>query len=120
MITQAQLDDWLAALRSGEYEQGQRRLRREYPDGTTEYCCLGVLADRLKPSSWTAPDHTVGNACGWTDVNQVVYLPDGIIPDGYQYALSAMNDGRNGSRRSFTFMEIARYIEENPPPLREE
>jgi len=32
---------WIAALRSGEYEQGQSRLR---PSEDT-YCCLGVLCD---------------------------------------------------------------------------
>lgn len=31
---------WLAALRSGEYEQGRRVLRRE-----DTFCCLGVLCD---------------------------------------------------------------------------
>jgi hypothetical protein len=31
---------WVAALRSGEYEQGTGKLR----DGDT-YCCLGVLCD---------------------------------------------------------------------------
>ena len=32
---------WVAALRSGEYEQGKERLR----SGGDEYCCLGVLCD---------------------------------------------------------------------------
>lgn len=35
---------WVAALRSGEYEQGQHLLRQ--PMGATEmYCCLGVLCE---------------------------------------------------------------------------
>lgn len=33
-------DRWVAALESGEYKQGQRRLRCN-----DEYCSLGVLCD---------------------------------------------------------------------------
>jgi hypothetical protein len=36
---------WLDALRSGEYKQGQGRLRKTEDDGTFSYCCLGVLCD---------------------------------------------------------------------------
>lgn len=35
---------WLKALRSGEYTQHQTALRGT-EDGTTGYCCLGVLCD---------------------------------------------------------------------------
>ena len=35
---------WLEALRSGEYKQGQRRLRERVKGGSL-YCCLGVLCD---------------------------------------------------------------------------
>lgn len=34
-------DQWVAALRSGEYEQGRGALRT----GNGQYCCLGVLCD---------------------------------------------------------------------------
>ena len=37
---------WLAALRSGEYEQGKKFLRRDY----NEFCCLGVACDVLHKS----------------------------------------------------------------------
>lgn len=36
---------WVTALRSGEYTQGRGALRREYPSGKIEHCCLGVLTD---------------------------------------------------------------------------
>lgn len=38
---------WVAALRSGEYEQGKFKLRREETRTikTYSYCCLGVLCD---------------------------------------------------------------------------
>ena len=38
---------WLAALRSGEYQQTNGALRREQPDGSVGYCCLGVLCEVL-------------------------------------------------------------------------
>lgn len=37
---------WLAALRSGNYTQGQNALIR-IKESTREYCCLGVLCDVL-------------------------------------------------------------------------
>jgi len=36
---------WVAALRSGEYKQGQRALRYEDLTGETRHCCLGVLCE---------------------------------------------------------------------------
>lgn len=35
---------WVAALRSGEYQQGQDSLRTYYL-GVEQFCCLGVLCD---------------------------------------------------------------------------
>jgi hypothetical protein len=43
--------EWLAALRSGEYRQGQQVLRQK-KRGTYRYCCLGVLADIADPHGW--------------------------------------------------------------------
>ena len=39
---------WVAALRSGEYEQGGGALRRSRPQRPDEFCCLGVLCDLVK------------------------------------------------------------------------
>lgn len=42
-------DLWVAALRSGKYKQGTRRLVRDFRDsikpGTCEFCALGVLCE---------------------------------------------------------------------------
>ena len=38
-------DRLVAALRSGEYKQGQGRLCRAIADGSRSFCCLGVLTD---------------------------------------------------------------------------
>lgn len=48
MPTPEQLENrktWVTALRSGAYQQGRARLKTVYPDGTAEYCCLGVFAE---------------------------------------------------------------------------
>lgn len=39
---------WLTALRSGQYKQGQGKLR----SGDECFCCLGVLGDVLDPKGW--------------------------------------------------------------------
>lgn len=36
--------DWVAALRSGQYKQGQNRLHAD-----DRFCCLGVLCDITRP-----------------------------------------------------------------------
>lgn len=42
-------DLWIAALESGEYRQGVRRLRQSSDEDVTgTFCCLGVLCDLYK------------------------------------------------------------------------
>lgn len=95
---------WVAALCSGDYEQGVGHLRLD-----DRYCCLGVLADIVDPQGWRPdelnptlsrhrgnsvyPDYSVGYACGLGQQEEI--------------DLSTMNDGGK------TFIEIADYIEEN-------
>lgn len=60
------LREWVKALRSGEYRQGQGQLKNEtWPPREEgphmEYCCLGVLADlditqRMCNSGWDSLD----------------------------------------------------------------
>ena len=38
-------DRWLEALESGDYQKGTGYLKYQAPNGDTEFCCLGVLAD---------------------------------------------------------------------------
>jgi hypothetical protein len=37
--------EWVAALRSGKYEQGSGVLRTRIADGPDKFCCIGVLLD---------------------------------------------------------------------------
>lgn len=43
-LTTEQFDTWLDALRSGDFKQGQRKLK-DVSDGVTSHCCLGVLCE---------------------------------------------------------------------------
>lgn len=43
-------EDWVAALRSGTYEQGRGRLKT--PTCQPKYCCIGVLCDVINPKAW--------------------------------------------------------------------
>lgn len=49
---------WTEALRSGKYEQGHHRLRREVIDGHV-YCCLGVLCDISNLHTWNSQTYGV-------------------------------------------------------------
>jgi hypothetical protein len=84
---------WVAALRSGEYQQGKGKFEH---DG--KFCCLGVLCKvaGLPTRSEEGLDNN------FTDVDS-----DEIGICKVSWALAAMND--NGK----TFPEIADYIEAN-------
>lgn len=94
--------NWVAALRSGEFKQGKRKL---YRAGDDSYCCLGVFA---KINGMSLKDNGVGTqteeylaieqkiGCSHTTLVNLIHLNDGAY------------DGRARS-----FPEIADYIEEN-------
>ena len=73
---------WVAALRSGKYEQGPLFLRNG-----ESYCCLGVLCDVLDPNGWPE-DHclalTTLDATGLSgmEVSNLVHLNDTL---GYPF-----------------------------------
>ena len=94
---------WVAALRSGEYQQGQGMLRL---DG--EFCCLGVLCDVSGIGKWTS---TYCYMYGAGDIEETclpMSLRDrlGVGPD-QEVHLMNMNDGGEN------FAGIADYIEEH-------
>jgi hypothetical protein len=113
---------WIAELRDGEHEQGRGRLRRETKQGTTQYCCLGILCEIavregvIEPpvrhvnddgtcyeydlDTDTLPQSVVQWA-GLSDSNPVIDLGN-LNPE----TLGGLND--NGS----SFAEIAQFIED--------
>lgn len=91
-------DDWVNALRSGEYKQTTNTLRRFDEDGNPSYCCLGVLSVLCDAPYAQISDNFL------THVNLVV----GHAVDG-DCLLANMND----EGKSFPF--IADWIEANVP-----
>lgn len=112
---------WLEALRSGEYKQGTGSLCTIQEDGTSWYCCLGVLCD-LAAKEGVVEIGLAGREIYYGESDS--YLPDrvqrwagihdGIRPDAHNprigpasASLSELNDDQEAS-----FEEIARIIEE--------
>lgn len=100
---------WVAALRSGEYKQGQGELWNEQNNC---YCCLGVACvlsgvDKYsinKQEFIKAEPAVPALLVGDPDLNPLVKI------------LAGMNDGDTyfvGNKRLYTFPEIADYIEAN-------
>ena len=102
---------WVAALRSGRYQQGQGFLNK---DGAL--CCLGVLCDLYDPDAWVATGDGVAH------MNDSVSFPPmevnewagfDAMPDEIEVSINGCTQGladHNDSGR--TFLEIADAIEE--------
>lgn len=90
---------WLAALRSGKYEQANGTLKT---DGG-RMCCLGVLRDVMEPGASYEDEETI--------YLRSEHCPSGLI-DGHRSILAHMNDGTN-SYHQHSFAEIADWIEAN-------
>ena len=123
--------EWVEALRSGDYEQGTHALRRT--NGTDTFCCLGVLCDLYQDATgkgeWKEPEHKkedryhfiTPNDLNWSvlpnvvrdwaglDVCQGVVLDSDAHPDDKSgcHPLSSLNDAH------YSFGEIADVIEQN-------
>lgn len=112
---------WVAELRSGNYKQGIGSLcdssHGDFGDGTTTYCCLGVLGvvcgvkpERMFHDS-TLDDIQRSDLLGPWDDGESMYF-DAAQPETQttlQRKLAAMNDNE------CTFAEIADWIESNVP-----
>jgi hypothetical protein len=90
-------EKWVAALRSGEYQQGRYYLRSE----DDRYCCLGVLGCLIgKDKKEMTGDKSGMTPKGWK-----------LIPENEIEHLIQMNDGHDDRQQSF--QAIAAYIEEH-------
>jgi len=76
---------WLNALRSGEYNQGEGRLRRG-SGSEAQYCCLGVLCDLYRKSAVGKKKRAKWNDVGFVPKRQSssvmperFYLPKEVI-----------------------------------------
>lgn len=101
---------WTEALDSGEYTQGNGHLQQA---GATspEFCCWGVLLDKLDPDGWQAVhgDGTAEHRLGMgDDPDLAVILAVGMTIDDMEL-LEQYNDGTGGKERK-NFTEIAQQI----------
>lgn len=110
---------WIAALRSGEYQQTQKTLK-----DANGYCCLGVLChiakDTVENSGCTVQEKNDEILLTYDDEDGesheeagrlFKYLSADLGIGNNQMDLVNMNDGHNQSPKSFT--EIADWIEQN-------
>lgn len=114
---------WIAALRSGEYQQGIGALRKVDSNGTIHHCCLGVLCDLHRIE-------TGGHWDRYTYLGSEGFLPDEVadwadLPDSPEIldkdlndfiTLTALNDGDTAvcaDIRQHSFGQIADLIEQH-------
>lgn len=106
---------WVAALRSGEYQQARGQLKKEHG-----YCCLGVACEISKLGKWT--NDREGYYQPKIGSGDNVMLPEAvkewlgmktgsgtIIPYGHNFTKSLATENDNGK----SFNEIADLIEKH-------
>jgi hypothetical protein len=124
-------DQWVTALRSGEYEQGRSYLRSKDPNGGNDkFCCLGVLCDlAVKAGVTEARDNGYGSVVyGGEDDPNTAYPPAQVVEwaglntlnpsvpfehegwDEKRAPLTALNDN---TELKLGFTDIADLIEEH-------
>lgn len=125
-------EEWIAALRSGEYIQGQSALKQKFIDEETKetkfkYCCLGVLCElAAKEDIVKAYDPSVSYpSMGFVDpvqpyTKETSYLPQAVQTWAGLYSRTASygppNVGRSLAQDNDTgktFEEIANIIEKH-------
>lgn len=100
---------WVAALRSGEYQQGCGILCRRDPKGNY-YCCLGVLA-KVAGMDFNV---TGSEVLGDLNYSKIHELLQDVAPQKITGKLIRMNDGHGlPSEIPATFSKIADYVEKN-------
>ena len=110
-------NDWVKALRSGEYNQIQGRLKRN-DEG---FCCLGVACEISGVGQWLGAGYDTQNDFRSNVLPGIVVDFYGLRENGGKYndesvegginSLYALNDGGKN------FEEIATVIEEEPEGL---
>jgi len=133
-------EKWLAALRSGEYQQGRGTLvHMRYKDntatvGTPEYCCLGVacriegidpeaMVDRGFPEDIMALTVKVPTSIFGPHIDNDTSIPSlggvlGALNDGNEINTKVKDEEGidiiiNPEEKKYSFEEIADWIEAN-------
>lgn len=113
-IPKDKIQQWINALRSGEYKQGSGGLQSE--EG---YCCLGVACDLFIPKSKqqkTVQDGYTRLIGGFPEGQ--IYSPEWLIRisddflDKLGVGLAHLNDGYSGTHyKSYSFKEISDLLQ---------
>lgn len=117
-MPKATADKWLAALRSGEYRQGQNALAVHDEQGNVGYCCLGVLQHCLTGTVETTESMNSQRPAsypseGWLRAHGITFFEFEVDPYAstrpWLGALNTSADQANDTGASF--LEIADAIE---------
>ena len=113
-------EEWVKALKSGNYTQGAGALRRENEQliDKPEYCCLGVacsvagVPEEYISGEWIETDY-IFEMDQYSEVPEILH---GSSDDNELVSvLSTMNDTHTDdtSEHKFSFEDIADWIDEN-------
>lgn len=121
-LTVQETEDWIEALRSGQYRQGYKQLKTvgAAKRSAPAFCCLGVLCDIQMQKRDDMKWDEEGSLIMHTPHSYNRYrgtLPYNFMEDRIQSGLARRNDGcaflHEGPNRKWTFGEIADLIERN-------
>lgn len=103
------IEDWVNALESGRYKQGEDSLCRVNDDGSESYCCLGVLCEIAELKKEIRYDEYLNGTFVYYQ-NYRDTPPESLVnqlglPSGEINYLIELNDNQKKS-----FQEIANYI----------
>lgn len=120
MLTKQELLSWTNALRSGEYTQGQERLKTINPDGSCSHCCLGVLCEIQG-----VPQKKFEDCYRFADAG--CYLPtsialefgsdEGVFADLGMPFLGGFNSVAQANDEGVSFAEIADHLDKYYPAI---
>lgn len=102
----ASREAWIAALRSGKYEQGKSRLKRK---STNAFCCLGVMCEISTNATYKTGKYDTDsyyNVAGVVADTALETVRPEWMSEEQEYACIAANDGLD-----WTFDQIADWWE---------
>lgn len=120
---------WIAALRSGEYQQGKGRLVAPRLDGSLEYCCLGVACEVYAEETGKLV-RTFAGGSGFYNWDDGTFADSAFLPNEvanwfgvktqtgeFRTPLGLMSLTELNDLTGKTFKEIAQVIEDKPKGL---
>lgn len=98
---------WIAALRSGRYQQGEHVLRSE----DNKFCCLGVACNLIDPSAWDSQvTVSPGDDRGLKWKGLLPWMADEMLAAKLRMAPEDVLTLANMNDASHDFDSIANYI----------